>query len=118
MCDKRTAYRFAQVHADELSDRNNRFEKPMGGGDYGAAAGAALAAGAAIYAQGDAVNEQTKAPRLLLWPGAARTASCRIPDLVALSSRPKDAGETVLFQANDIVEIQSSFAAKSRCLRR
>ena len=52
--------------------------------------------------------------RLLLLAGAAVLLLAAYLIWSALSSRPKDAGETVLFQANDIVEIQSSFAGEEQ----
>lgn len=52
--------------------------------------------------------------RLLLLAGAAVLLLAAYLIWSALSSRPKDAGETVLFQANDIVEIQSSYAGEEQ----
>ena len=52
--------------------------------------------------------------RLLLLAGAAVLLLAAYLIWSTLSSRPKDAGETVLFQANDIVEIQSSFAGEEQ----
>ena len=52
--------------------------------------------------------------RLLLLAGAAVLLLAAYLIWSALSSRPKDAGETVLFQANDIIEIQSSYAGEEQ----
>ena len=52
--------------------------------------------------------------RLLLLAGAAALLIAAYLVWSALSSRTKDAGETVLFQANDIVEIQSSYAGEEQ----
>ena len=52
--------------------------------------------------------------RLLLLAGAAALLIAAYLVWSALSSRTKDTGETVLFQADDIVEIQSSYAGEEQ----
>jgi len=52
--------------------------------------------------------------RLLLLAGAAVLLLAAYLVWSTLSSRPKDTDETVLFQANDIVEIQSSYAGEEQ----
>ena len=52
--------------------------------------------------------------RLLLLAGAAALLIAAYLVWSALSSRARDTGETVLFQASDIVEIQSSYAGEEQ----
>ena len=56
--------------------------------------------------------------RLLLLAGAAVLLLAAYLIWSALSIRPKDTGETVLFQANDIVEIQSSYAGEEQVFQK
>ncbi len=59
------------------------------------------------------MNKQ-KLLRLLLLAGAAALLIAAYLVWSALSSRAKDTGEAVLFQADDIVEIQSSYAGEEQ----